>query len=65
MATHYSILAWRIACTEEPGRATVPSIPKEADTTEVTWHTCTAMRNPFTATESSTCLPQLEKAHVQ
>ena len=36
MATHSNILVWRIPCTEEPGRATVHSIPKESDTTEVT-----------------------------
>ena len=36
MATHSNILAWRIPCTEEPGRATVHSIPKESDTTEAT-----------------------------
>ena len=35
MATHSSILAWRIPWTEAPGRATV----KESVTTEVTQHT--------------------------
>ena len=38
MATHCSILAWRIPWTEEPGglhRIT------ELDTTKVTEHTCT------------------------
>ena len=38
MATHSSILTWRIPWTEEPGRATVHSVTKESDTTEVTEH---------------------------
>ena len=33
MATHASILAWRIPWTEEPG-ATVHGVTKESDTTE-------------------------------
>ena len=28
MTTHYSILAWRISGTEEPGRFTVHGVPK-------------------------------------
>ena len=36
MATHSSILAWRIRGTEEPGGLQ----SKESDTTEVTQHTC-------------------------
>ena len=28
MATHYSILAWRIPWTEEPGRVTVHGVAK-------------------------------------
>ena len=40
MATHSSILAWRIPWTEEPGR--LQSIGyKESDITEVTYHACT------------------------
>ena len=35
MATHLSILAWKIPLTEEPGR---PLGRKELDTTEVTEH---------------------------
>ena len=35
MATHSSILAWRIPCTEEPGRLCLQGL-KESDTTEVT-----------------------------
>ena len=35
MATHSSILAWRIPCTEEPGGLS-PWGRKESDTTEVT-----------------------------
>ena len=34
MATHSSILAWRIPLTEEPGWATVPQPRKESDTSE-------------------------------
>ena len=35
MATYFSILAWRILWTEEPG-----GICKESDITEVTEHAC-------------------------
>ena len=36
MATHSSVLAWRIPWTEEPGG--LPSMGRtESDTTEVTW----------------------------
>ena len=35
MATHPSILAWRILWTERPGG--LPSMGSEADTTEATW----------------------------
>ena len=34
MATHSSVLAWRIPGTEEPGGATVHGDRKELDTTE-------------------------------
>ena len=34
MATHSSVLAWRIPETEEPGRR--PSMGSESDTTEAT-----------------------------
>ena len=37
MATHSSILAWRIQWTEEPGRLS-PWGRKESDTTEATEH---------------------------
>ena len=37
MATHSSIIGWRIPWTEEPGR--LQSIgSQESDTTEATWH---------------------------
>ena len=36
-ATHTSILAWRIPCTEEPGGYS-PWGHKESDTTEATQH---------------------------
>ena len=38
MATHYSILAWRIPWTEEPGSYS-PRGCKESDTIEATEHT--------------------------
>jgi len=34
MATRFSILAWRIPWTEEPGRLHCPWAPKELDTSE-------------------------------
>ena len=39
MATHCSILAWRILWTEEPGRLYNPWRCKDLDMTEVTEHT--------------------------
>ena len=33
MATHFSILAWDIPWTEEPGQATVHGVTKELDMT--------------------------------
>ena len=39
MATHSSILAWRISWAEEPGSLYSPWDHKELDTTEVTSHT--------------------------
>ena len=33
MATHSSILVWKISWTEEPGGATVHGVRKESDTT--------------------------------
>ena len=38
-ATHYSILAWRIPWTEEPG-GLQPITPSQSDTTKVTEHAC-------------------------
>ena len=38
MATHSSILAWRIPWTEEPGGLHSPKGHKESDTTEGTKH---------------------------
>ena len=34
MATHASILAWRILWTEKPGDPSIPQSCKESDTTE-------------------------------
>ena len=46
MATHSSILAWRILWTEEPGG--LQSVAhKESDTTEGTEHTHTSHYRPF------------------
>ena len=39
MATHSSILAWRIPCTEEPSRLQSMGL-QSRDTTEVTEHAC-------------------------
>ena len=38
MATHSSILAWRIPCTEEPGRLHTVHVFAESDTTEKLTH---------------------------
>ena len=38
MATHSSILAWRIPWTEEPGGAAVHVVAKESDTAERLTH---------------------------
>ena len=38
MATYFSILAWRIPWTEEPGGIYSPQGHKELDTAEVTLH---------------------------
>ena len=48
MATHYSILAWRIPWTEEPGGLNSSQGRKESDTTEVTQQACTykIIKNP-------------------
>ena len=40
MATHSSILAWRIPCTEEPGGLQSMGLQSQ-DTTEATKHQCT------------------------
>ena len=37
MATHYSILAWRILWTEEPGKLWF-MYQRESDMTQMTWH---------------------------
>jgi hypothetical protein len=50
MATHSSILAWKIPGTEEPGRLYSPWGPKESDTTEQLTHTYICRKK-----ESSVC----------
>ena len=40
MATHSSILAWRIATDRGAWQTTVHGVTKESDTTEVTEHAC-------------------------
>ena len=52
MATHSSILAWRIPWTEKPGG--LQSIVTESDTTEVTTPTPAP---PAKVTQSGCCLP--------
>ena len=44
MATHSSILAWRIPWTEEPGGLQSRAGHKSRDTTEATEHVCTGLR---------------------
>ena len=44
VATHSSILAWRIPWTEEPGGLS-PWDHKELDTTEAAKHACTTILN--------------------
>ena len=44
MATHSSILAWRIPWTEEPGGLYSPKGRKESDTTEGAYHTYTHVK---------------------
>ena len=41
VATHSSILAWRIPWTKEPGRLLVHRVTKSQSIPEVTYHTCT------------------------
>ena len=43
IATHSSILAWRISWTEEPGglQSIASQTGEQADTTEATEHACT------------------------
>ena len=38
MATHFSILAWRIPWTEKPGGPWSTGLQRESDATEVTKH---------------------------
>ena len=45
MATHSSILAWRIPWTEEPGRLYSPWGRKESDMTEQLTHTLKYLLN--------------------
>ena len=48
MATHSSILAWRIPWTEEPGGLhTVHGVTKESDTTEQLRHIHRVQRGPI------------------
>ena len=44
MASHSSILVWRIPWTEEPGGLHSPQGCKESDMTEATQHACTRTR---------------------
>ena len=40
MATHSSVLAWRIPWTEEPGELWSMGSQRVRHTTEATWHAC-------------------------
>ena len=52
MATHSSILAWRISWTEEPGGLQSTG-GRESDTTEVTKHACVCKyHGKFQATDT-------------
>ena len=62
MATHSSILAWRIPWTEEPGRLHSPWCHKESDTTEQLIHTHTyTYTHTHTHTEHTQHLAKEEK----
>ena len=52
MATHSSILAWRIPSTEEPGG--LQSTGSQSHTTEVTWHKIDIEWKSFLTIEVST-----------
>ena len=44
MASHSSVLAWRIPMNRGAWWATVHGITKELDTTEATWHAHTPLQ---------------------
>ena len=46
MATHFSILAWRIPWTEEPGRLQSMG-SQRVETNEQVFHFCTSVENPL------------------
>ena len=50
MATHSSILAWRIPWTEEPGRLYSPLGHTESDTTEATWLCISSLKRSMLST---------------
>ena len=49
MATHSSILAWRISWTEETGEVDGPQAHKKSDMNEVTQHACIRFKEKFTS----------------
>ena len=53
MATHSSILAWRIPWTEEPGENYSPQGPEESDTTEQL--TCRRRKSTKGSTKKKLC----------
>ena len=53
MATHSSILAWRIPWTEEPGENYSPRGPEESDTTEQL--TCRRRKSTKGSTKKKLC----------
>ena len=54
MATHSSVLAWRIPCTEEPGGLQSMGSKKKLDTTEHTANTHTHTQMPLTVSPTWT-----------
>ena len=60
MATHSSILAWRIPWTEEPGRLT--SGHKESDTIEVIYHIHPHKKKTLPCKDPRSYLVQIERS---
>ena len=57
MATHCSILAWRIPWTEEPGGATVHRVAEESDTPQQLNNN----KKTLKAKECDVCIKELKR----